>query len=120
MSSDPDLSKGEPLNFRGIKYAPIDTRGVIYLFGLVSEELNFIVESFGKDKFCFSGRRNLSLEEEKWEKVNIGFALDSIDLENSGHLTKNCELLICWRNSWKECPAEVLELSTTLPHLEND
>ena len=111
---------GEPLNFRGLKSAPVDTRGVIYVFGLVSEELNFVVESFGSDKFCFSSRRNLSIDEEKWEKVNIGFALDSLDLKGSGRLSKNCELIVCWRHGWKECPVEVLELKTTLPHLDND
>ena len=114
-----EKEQGEPLDFRGIKFTPIDTRGVIFLFGMVSEELNFVVESFGSDKFCFSGKRNRSSKEEKWEKVNVGFALNSLDLEKSGRLTKNCELLICWKHGWKNCPAEVLELSSTLPLLEN-
>ncbi|MEN8222316.1 MAG: hypothetical protein ABFR36_03570 [Acidobacteriota bacterium] len=114
-----DQGKAEKLNFRGIKYAPVDTRGVIYIFGLVSEELSYIVESFGKDKFCFSGKRNLSLEKEKWEPVNFSFTLNSSDLESSGRLSKNCELLVCWKHDWKECPVEVLELSSVLPGLEN-
>lgn len=118
--SKPEKEKGEPLDFRGIKFAPIDTRGVIFMFGLVSEELSFVVESFGTDKFCFSGKRNRSSEEEKWEAVNIGFALNSLDLKKSGRLTKNCELLICWKHGWEDCPAEVLELSSTLSLLEND
>lgn len=117
--SKPEKGQGKPLDFRGIKFAPIDTRGVIFLFGMVSEELNFVVESFGLDKFCFSGKRNRSSKEEKWEKVNIGFALNSLDLEKSGRITKNCELLVCWKHGWEDCPAEVLELSSTLTLLEN-
>ncbi len=111
--------KAEKINFRGIEYAPVDTRGVIFIFGLVSEELSYIIESFGTDSFCFSGKRNLSLKNERWESVNIGFALNSRDLKNSGRITKKCELLICWKHEWKECPIEVLELSSVLPGLEN-
>lgn len=114
-----DKKKGDVLNFRGIKYSPVDTRGVIYIFGLVSEELSYIVESFGEDKLCFAGKRNLSLENEKWEAVNIGFTLNSSDLKGSGRLTKNCQLLVCWKHEWEECPVEVLELSSVLPGLEN-
>ncbi len=114
-----EKGKGEPLNFRGIKFAPVDTRGVIFVFGLVCEELNFIVESFGLDRYCFSGKRNQSSEEEKWESVKIGFALNSLDLQKNERLTKSCELLVCWENGWKDCPVEVLELSTTLMRLEN-
>ena len=112
-------AKGKPLDFRGIKFAPIDTRGVIFIFGLVCEELNFVVESFGLDRYCFSGKRNRSAKEEKWEAVNLGFALNSLDLKKNERLTKNCELLVCWENGWKDCPVEVLELSTTLLRLEN-
>ncbi len=118
-SSKSAKTKGKPLDFRGIKFAPIDTRGVIYIFGMVSEELNFVVESFETDRFCFSGKRNLSSKEVKWEAVNIGFALDSLDLKKSDRLTKNCELLVCWKNGWSECPVEVLELSSSLSLLDN-
>ncbi len=111
--------KGKPLNFRGIKFPPIDTRGVIFMFGLVCEELNFVVESFGLDRYCFSGKRNKSSESEKWEAVNIGFVLNSLDLKKNDRTMKNCELLVCWENGWKDCPVEVLELSTTLKRLEN-
>ena len=114
-----DNSKGEDLNFRGIRYAPVDTRGVIYIFGLVSEELSYIVESFSVDRLCFAGKRNMSMKKEKLEAVNIGFTLNSSDLKSSGHLTKNCQLLVCWKHEWKECPVEVLELSSVLPGLEN-
>ncbi len=119
VGNEGNKNKGEELDFRGIKYAPVDTRGVIYIFGLVSEELSYIIESFGDDKRCFGGKRNLSLENEKWEAVSIGFALNSSDLKSSGRISKNCQLLVCWKHEWKDCPVEVLELSTVLPDLEN-
>jgi len=114
-----EKARGKSLDFRGLKFAPIDTWGVIFVFGLVCEELNFIVESFGEDKYCFSGKRNLSSETEKWEAVNLGFALNSLDMKKSDRVTKSCELLVCWENGWEDCPVEVLELSTTLKRLDN-
>ncbi len=114
-----DKQKGESIDFRGIKFAPVDTRGVIFIFGLISEELNFIIESFGADRFCFSGKRNTSSDGEKWEYVNIGFALDSLDLKSGGRMTKNCNFLVCWNHGWEDCPIEVLELRSTLDLLRN-
>ena len=35
---------GSPINFRGLRHAPINELGVVYIFGMVSYELGFIVE----------------------------------------------------------------------------
>jgi hypothetical protein len=35
---------GPPLDFRGLRHAPINEQGVVYIFGMVSYELGFIVE----------------------------------------------------------------------------
>jgi hypothetical protein len=40
---------GEPLDFRGLRYAPINEQGVVYLFGMVSRELGFLIESVRTD-----------------------------------------------------------------------
>jgi hypothetical protein len=36
---------GEPMDFRGLRHAPINEQGVVYLFGMVSRELGFLIES---------------------------------------------------------------------------
>jgi len=36
---------GAPIAFRGLRHAPINEQGVVYLFGMVSEELGLIVEA---------------------------------------------------------------------------
>jgi hypothetical protein len=36
---------GSPINFRGLRHAPINEQGVVFLFGMVSYELGFIVEA---------------------------------------------------------------------------
>lgn len=35
------LVYGAPINFRGLRHAPINEQGVVYLFGMVSAELGF-------------------------------------------------------------------------------
>jgi hypothetical protein len=39
------LTFGPPINFRGLRHAPINEQGVVFLFGMVSDELGFIVEA---------------------------------------------------------------------------
>jgi hypothetical protein len=36
---------GSPINFRWLRHAPINELGVVYIFGMVSYELGFIVEA---------------------------------------------------------------------------
>jgi hypothetical protein len=36
---------GEPIDFRGLRHAPINEQGVVYLSGMVSRELGFSVEA---------------------------------------------------------------------------
>ena len=36
---------GEPIDFRGLRFAPINEQGVVYLFGMISRELGFLIES---------------------------------------------------------------------------
>src|SRR4051812_34468896 len=39
------IEYGAPINFRGLRHAPINEQGVVYLFGMVSNELGLIVEA---------------------------------------------------------------------------
>jgi hypothetical protein len=36
---------GPPIDFRGLRHAPINEQGVVFLFGMISYELGFIVEA---------------------------------------------------------------------------
>src|SRR5262249_35063180 len=40
---------GEPIDFRGLRYSPVNEQGVVYLFGMVSRELGFLIESIRTD-----------------------------------------------------------------------
>jgi len=38
---------GAPIYFKGLRYAPLNEQGVVYLFALVADKLGFTVEAIG-------------------------------------------------------------------------
>ena len=49
----------------------------------------------------------------KWQYLRIEFEYESKNFKLHGHDPKGCDMIVCWRHNWKECPAEieVVELS---------
>lgn len=41
----------------------------------------------------------------------IEFEYDSRNFLQHMHDMKDCDLIVCWKHTWKECPVEVIELS---------
>ena len=62
---------GSPMNFRGMMYKPISEQGVVYLFGLVSRDLNIIVESVQVGYPDCTGLKFIG--KGKWERIKIYF-----------------------------------------------
>jgi len=48
---------GEPIEFRGLRYAPLNEQGVVYLFGMLSKQLGFIIEVVRNDFPDCEGKR---------------------------------------------------------------
>lgn len=101
---------GSLINFRGMVYSPINEQGVVLLFGKVLKDLNMYVEEI-KTGYpdCVARRRT----GKGWERIYIEFEFASHGFKS--HLEdykngKNCDLVVCWINDWKECPVPVLEL----------
>ena len=105
---------GEMVNFRGIRFAPVNRLGVAYLFGMVSRELDFIIESFQLDYPDCEGRRCFDKEKNQWEYVRISFEYKSTDFKEKNRDENDCDILVCWVHDWEECPMEVLELRSTI------
>lgn len=108
---------GEPIDFRGLRYAPINEQGVVYLFGMVSRELGFLIESVRTDFPDSEGKRCTSLDGMTWEHVRIEFEYKSSNFKEHGHDPGQCDLIICWLHDWAESPLEVLELRSELRKL---
>jgi hypothetical protein len=105
---------GEPIEFRGLRYSPINEQGVVYLFGMVSRELGFLIESIRTDFPDCEGKRALDKGAKKWQHVRIEFEYESKNFLVHHHDPDGCDLIICWLHDWPECPLEVLELKSTL------
>lgn len=109
---------GEPIDFRGLRFAPINKQGVVYLFGLVSSELGFLIDSFRPEFPDCEGKRCLDIEDNRWEYVRIQFEYNSSDFQEFQARQNECDIVICWKHDWDSCPLEVLELSSVIAYLK--
>jgi hypothetical protein len=99
---------GTPLLRTPLNCAPLNEMGVVFLFGAVARELGFMVtrlQSAFPD--CEAFRQ---VEPDRWQKVLIEFEYESRNFLAHGHNVDDCDLIVCWRNNWVECPLEVVEL----------
>lgn len=114
---------GELLNFRGLRHAPLNEQGVVYLFGMVSHELGFLVEAI-QTRFpdCEAIRRIEDSDPERWEKIRIEFEYRSSNFQGHGHDPELCEIIVCWIDDWQDRPQtiSVLELRKAIMHLPSD
>jgi hypothetical protein len=109
---------GPPMNFRGLRHAPINEQGVVFLFGMVSYELGFIVEAVHASYPDCEAKRCVDRSKNRWQRVRIEFEYASKNFREHGHDSANCDLIVCWEHDWPECPLEVLELRRVIGELE--
>lgn len=108
---------GQPIDFRGLRFAPINEQGVVYLFGMISRELGFLIESIRTEYPDCEGKRCVDKKENRWEHVLIEFEYKSSQFKEHGHPPEDCDLIVCWIHDWEECHVEVLELRSTIKYL---
>jgi hypothetical protein len=110
---------GAPIDFRGLRHAPINEQGVVYLFGMVSRELGFSVESLQQGfpdcegKYLHDKSRNL------WAKARIEFEFRASNFRLHGHDENECDVIVCWENDWPDCPLRVVELKSEIMRLSS-
>ncbi|MCK4765837.1 MAG: hypothetical protein KAW12_26795 [Candidatus Aminicenantes bacterium] len=109
---------GEPINFRGLRFAPLNEHGVLYIFGMVSQDLGFLIESIKPGYPAGEGMRCFDKKNNSWEHIHIDFEYKSSHFAERGLDEEDCDLIVCWIHDWKDCPIEVLELRSTIKHLE--
>jgi hypothetical protein len=105
-SPEADIT-GEPINFRGMVYAPLNEAGVILLFARVMDDLGIIYESSPPGFPDMVGRRKVG---NAWQRVRIEFEYKSSNFKQHGHDPSKCDIIVCWEHDWPECPLEVIEL----------
>ncbi len=90
-------------------HGPINENGVLYLFGTVSERLGFVVTLIqGAFPDCYAMRL---VDVDRWQPVRIEFEYESRNFLRHLHDPSGCDIIVCWKHNWPECPLEVIELS---------
>lgn len=108
---------GAPIDFRGLRHAPINEQGVVLLFGMVSRELGFLVEAVHAAFPDCEAKRLVDRRNDRWQRVRIEFEFKSRTFADHGHDAEKCDLIVCWEHNWPECPLEVVELRKVIEQI---
>ena len=108
---------GDPLGFRGLRHEPVNEQGVVFLFGMVAHELGYLVEAVQEGFPDCEAKRQIGPG--KWQRVRIEFEYESRTFRDHGHAVDGCDIIVCWRHNWSECPPhlEIVELSSVIKSL---
>lgn len=110
---------GEPIDFRGLRFAPVNEQGVVYLFGMISHELGYLIESVRTSFPDCEGKRCFDKQNNQWEHITIEFEYRSSHFKDHGHDPDQCDVVVCWIHDWDDCPVEVLELRDAIRYLSS-
>lgn len=108
---------GKPIDFRGLRHEPVNEQGVVFLFGMLAKELGYMVEALQKGFPDCEAKRQIAPD--RWQRVSIEFEFESKNFHDHGHPVNGCDVIVCWRHNWHECPEhiEVLDLSRAIKSL---
>ncbi|MBZ5508540.1 MAG: hypothetical protein LAO78_24035 [Acidobacteriia bacterium] len=91
---------------------PVNEMGVVFLFGARAEELGFLVLRIQTEfPDCEALRM---VDEDRCQLVKIEFEHESRNFLKHMHKASECDLIVCWKHNWPECPLEVIELRKIL------
>ena len=110
----PEQLYGEPIDFRGLRHAPINEQGVVYLFGMVSRELGFYIESVQQGFPDCEGKVLHDAKKNLWAKARIEFEYKASNFQEHGHDPAQCDFIVCWISDWPDCPIDVIELKSEI------
>jgi hypothetical protein len=111
---------GHLLGYENLVYGPANEQGVVVLFAMMSKHLQYNIEGVWGDSFpdCEAIRVEVG---GKRRRVRIEFEYRSKDFVNHSHDPNGCDVLVCWKDNWKDCPPniEVLELSKEVEKIQS-
>jgi HNH endonuclease len=108
---------GPPLQMAELAHAPVNELGVVFVFGAMARRLGFIVHRLQAGfPDCIAMRE---MAPGQWQRVRIEFEFESRNFLKHRHRADRCDLIVCWRHNWKECPLEVVELREEIAKIEN-
>ncbi len=102
---------GTRMRLPGMAHAPVNEMGVMMLFAMLAVQLGFVIESVqAAFPDCLV---KIEVEPGRWQYLRIEFEYESRGFQEHGHDAQQCDMIVCWKHNWKNCPAhlQVLELS---------
>lgn len=111
---------GAPTQLPGLAHEPVNEMGVLVLFAMLSRQLGFIVDAVqAAFPDCLA---RMEVQPGRWQPVRIEVEYESRSFKRHGHDARQCDLIVCWRHNWKNCPPnlQVLELSKIVKQLVTD
>lgn len=102
---------GAPTRLPSFPYEPVNEMGVMVLFSMLAQQLGFVIEAVQSGfPDC---EAKIEVEPGCWQHFRIEFEYESRGFKLHGHDARQCDLIVCWRHNWKNCPPhiQVLELS---------
>jgi hypothetical protein len=108
---------GQPMDFRGLRHEPVNEQGVVLLFGMVAKEIGYTVEAVQSGFPDCEAKRQIAPQ--RWQRVHLEFEFESRNFRDHGHSLTGCDVIVCWRHNWPDCPPhiEILELSSLIKSL---
>ncbi len=106
---------GRPIRVPGMAFAPVNEMGVMCLFVALAQRLGYEVLSVQREFPDCEALRKLA--NGLWQRWIIEFEFESKEFLKHGHDPRNCDMIVCWKHNWKDCPVEVLELESVLVRL---
>jgi hypothetical protein len=100
---------GEVINFRGILHAPTTEQEVVAVFAVVARDLDFLIESIRTGFPDCEAKRRVG-PARNWQRVRAEIEYLAGNFREHGHDPAGCEMIVCWRNNWPDCPLEVIAL----------
>jgi hypothetical protein len=110
---------GAPTGLPAFPYEPVNEMGVMVLFSMLAQQLGFVIESVqGGFPDC---QAKIEVEPGRWQHFRVEFEYESLQFKKHGHDPTQCDLIVCWRHNWKNCPPnlQVLELSKIVKSFTN-
>ncbi|HZI55776.1 MAG TPA: hypothetical protein VFF39_03320, partial [Verrucomicrobiae bacterium] len=91
-----------------LAHGPVNEMGVVFLFGALALKLGFVVTriqpEFPDCEAMWEIRPGI------WQRVRIEFEYESRNFVAHLHNIEDCDVIVCWEHTWRDCPLQVVEL----------
>lgn len=103
---------GPPLLWPELAHAPVNELGVVFVFGMMARRLGFVVHRLQAGfPDCIAMRE---VAPGLWQRVRIEFEFESRNFKKHKHRRDKCDVIVCWKHNWKDCPLDVVELAKVI------